>query len=306
MGAVYCKLHLLESEKFALTNAETMSAKAYPVPTLSVSTWSLHRALGHTYQDAPDKSRDDTPIATWGDGSVSLLDVPARVAEMGIHRLEICHFQVPSRERAYLQNLRAALESANVELLTLLVDNGDITHPDEVERARQIEWIGGWIDTAAQLGAKRVRVIAGKADYSPENLEISKAGLRTLAARAEAQGLRLVTENWYPLLDQPESVNALLDGLDGKVGLNGDFGNWDGQRKYDDLAQIFHRAESCHAKCGFTGPTETDKEDFGKCVGLARQAGFNGPYTLIYDSALNDNEWEGLVIERDLLLSLYA
>ena len=63
---------------------------------LSVSTWSLHRVLGPTYWDSPaNPSREaKTP---YGPGSISLLEVPARIAELGIHLLEICHFHLPRR-----------------------------------------------------------------------------------------------------------------------------------------------------------------------------------------------------------------
>src|SRR5438876_706942 len=91
---------------------------------LSVSTWSLHRALGVTFADAPDngsRARQET----FGPGTLSLLEVPARIAAMGIGTLEICHFQIPSRERAYLNELRSAIRQAGVRLLSVLIDNGD-------------------------------------------------------------------------------------------------------------------------------------------------------------------------------------
>ena len=267
-------------------------------PRLSVSTWSLHRVLGLTYPNSP--SNDVSPVATptWGEGSVSLLEVPERVAAMGIHTLEICHFQLPSREASYLNELRGALDSAGVQLLSLLVDDGDITHPDH--SARDLAGVGSWVETAGALGAERARVIAGKQDYSTENLQLSLTGLQGLAKRGQDCGVRVTTENWFPLLARPEHVLGLLDNLEGNVGLNLDFGNWGGPTKYDDLDAIFPRAESCHAKCAFPSLETPDAEDYGRCLALGKAHGFSGPYTLIYDGT-DDNEWKGLQIESGLV-----
>jgi sugar phosphate isomerase/epimerase len=151
-------------------------------PRLSVTTWSLHRALGLSYPDAPGQERQPAR-ETWGPGEVTLLDLPARVAAMGIYTMEICHFQIPSRDAGYLTDLRGALDDAGVYLFSLLIDDGDLTHPEH--HARDRDWIGGWIDTAAALGAERARVIAGKAEYSRETMAQSVGALRDLAARGD-------------------------------------------------------------------------------------------------------------------------
>jgi len=266
-------------------------------PRLSVTTWSLHRALGLSYPDAPGQERQPAR-ETWGPGEVTLLELPARVAAVGIHTIEICHFQIPDRDGAYLGELRGALNEAGVQLFSLLIDDGDLTHPDH--HARDRAWIGGWIDTAAALGAERARVIAGKAEPSAETMARSVAGLSELAARGDAQGVRVTTENWFSLLSRPEQVHELLDRLEGAVGLNGDFGNWGGPTKYDDLASIFPRAESSHAKARFPADGEMDREDYRACLEIARRAGFSGPYTLVYDGPGND-EWRGLALEAEVV-----
>src|SRR5689334_19949847 len=95
-------------------------------PRLATSSWSLHRALGITYPDAPGQPNSG-PTEAYGRGTITLLEAPTRLASMGIFAFEICHFHIPSRERRYLDALRQTLKSARVELLTLLIDEGDIT-----------------------------------------------------------------------------------------------------------------------------------------------------------------------------------
>ena len=83
-------------------------------PRLSVSTWSLHRQLGKPGFTGPAHGMQ-IPIETHNKGPISLLELPARVAEFGIRTLEICHFHLPSVEQSYLSELRAALADADVD-----------------------------------------------------------------------------------------------------------------------------------------------------------------------------------------------
>ena len=268
-------------------------------PRLSVSTWSLHRQLGRPDFYGPEAGKQ-IPVATHGMGEFSLLEIPARVAEFGINTLEVCHFHIPSLDKGYLNELRSALEAANVELFSVLIDHGDITHPEYADR--DLVWMGEWIEAAGILGATCARAIAGKAPPSAEALEVSRNGLQKLAERAEANGVRLMTENWFSVLSTPENVLTLLDRLDGEVGFCLDFGNWEGETKYVDLEAIAPRAESCHTKAHFPAPRDMDKDDYIRCLDLTQDAGFSGPHTLIYDGP-GDDEWEGLTIERKVVQS---
>ena len=268
-------------------------------PRLSVSTWSLHRQLGRPDFYGPEEGKQ-IPVPTHGRGELSLLELPARVAEFGINTLELCHFHIPSLDKGYLNELRGALEAADVELFSLLIDHGDITDPEYADR--DLVWIGEWLEIAGRLGATCARAIAGKAAPTAEVLEMSRNGLQKLAERAEANGVRLMTENWFSVLSTPENVLTLLDRLDGEVGLCLDFGNWKGETKYADFEAIAPRAESCHTKAHFLAPGEMDKDDYIRCLDLTQDAGFSGPHTLIYDGP-GDDEWEGLTIESDVVQS---
>lgn len=268
------------------------------MPRLSTSTWSLHRALGPTYWDSPaNPSRE--PKEPYGPGTTSLLEVPARLAEMGIHTLEICHFHLPSRDDNYLSELRAALDDAGVELFSLLIDDGDVTDPDHGQRDRA--WIGGWLETAGKLGARCARIDGGKT-LDDGAVSRSREALTELAAVAEANGVRPMTENWHSVLSTAENVVAVVEPLQRRVGLCADFGNFSGPNKYDELARIMPFAESCHAKCAFTSPFMPDRADYEHCLELSRAAGFDGPYTLIYDGP-DDDEWAGIALERDMIVA---
>ena len=248
-------------------------------PRLGVSTWSLHKSLS---------------------AGTPLLDIPAQVAAHGLGKLEVCHFHFPSTDPAYLAEFRAALESAGVEFFTLLIDTGDLTSPDAAERDQVIGMMAHWIEVAATCGAGRVRVIAGDAAPSAEAMKLSEAGLTEILRHAEAHGVRVVTENWHALLDHPAEVQTLIQDMEGRIGLKLDFGNWPGERKYDDLPQIAALAECTHAKAGFHAPGAMDREDFLRCLDICRAADFAGPHILIFSDA--GDEWDSLDLMREAAL----
>lgn len=296
MWEVHYSISACKTERIILTMQSTNRTR------LSVSTWSLHRSLGQPPPYGPEAGERvaATPTPT---SAFTLLELPARIAGAGIHTLEICHFHLSSREPAYLRQLRTAMEDAGVELWSLLIDGGDIAHPDQHER--DTAWVERWLDVAVELGAKNARVSGGKQEPDPAAVARTTRNMARLADAAQKRGLRLMTENWQSLMSTPEVVLAVLDNLDGAVGLCADFGNWRGPTKYDDLAQIIPRAESCHAKCHFNKPGVPDRDDYVRCLELTRAADFRGPYTLIYDSPGVD-EFEGLRLEREIVTPYLA
>jgi sugar phosphate isomerase/epimerase len=265
---------------------------------IAVSTWSLHRHLGTTYPHDLTTAAIGPVQETYGAGTESLLDLPSALSNHGYHRMELVSFHLPSRDPVYLGELRDQLKVTGVTLQTLLIDDGDITHPEH--GTRDTRWIAGWIEIANELGAGNARIIAGK-HKGPDAMNRAVLALRALEEGNSGSPVRLVTENWHDLLPSAAAVNDLLDRLEGRIGLLMDFGNWTGPGKYEQLAAIAGRAELCHAKASFIDG-DLDAEDFGRCIDLAETAGYAGPYTLIFDSELPVNEWDGLATERDFIL----
>lgn len=251
----------------------------------TVSTWSLHRTLGCYV--APDSGVFGGPCRAGASepGDITLVELPAVLREHGYDTLQICHFHLPSRSSGYLASLRAALGDAGITLDALLVDDGDLTdaaHADETEA-----WMAAWLDDAAVLGAKRVRLMVGNAEPTPATIRESAARLaRLAAAHPEA---RIVIENWTGVLRDADSLLAVLEEAGGSVGLLIDLGNWRGQDRFAELARIAPTAETCHAKCHFSG-REPDIAEFLRSVQVLKDAGYTGPMALIYDG-VDDDEW---------------
>jgi hypothetical protein len=275
-----------------------MSQPLHPsAPTIGISSWALHRTLGEPAFFGVEAGFAE-PSANLKPGALPLLDLPSELIVRGFDILQICHFHLASLGHTYLDELRGEIKGAGVTLRTLLIDDGDLTHPDLA--ARDLDWIAGWFPIAARLGAREVRILAGKSG-GLEAVGQSVERLLSLVKYAGEFGLRVTTENWFSVLSTPAAVKELVDACAGQVGLQLDFGNWSGPSKYDDLAAIAPFASICHAKAEFLNARQLDDEDFGRCLDLPYPEHFEGPFVLVSGGA-GPHDWDGINLSRDFIV----
>ena len=269
----------------------------------ALSTWSIHNALGPMYRESENGGLiADSSIA----GELDLLSVPARMAAAEIQTLEICHFHFPSTDDAYLEDLRSTMGQSKIELYSILVDAGNIVDPDAEARERDMTWIRSWIDVAGRCGATHARIIAGEAKVDhggePEDHPAVKLSARNLVALADygqSRGVQVITENFRSLASRPEPLLAVLSLCEGRVGLCADFGNYPLPGRKENLSAILPHATSVHAKPEFGDNGQMDRTEFEGNLDLAREHGFDGPFSLIYEG--DGDEWHGVARIRDVV-----
>jgi sugar phosphate isomerase/epimerase len=266
----------------------------------AVSTWSLHRTLGRSI--GGDSAVHGGPFmkSTPTANGLALLDLPAELHRRGYDMLQVCHFHLPTRSPSYLAEFRAALFESHIELEALLIDDGDLSDSDGADVAES--WIGEWLEVAVALGAQRARVSAGRS--VPTEAAIASSASRLVRLARAYPDVRIVTENWHRMMTDADSVLGLLAETGDSVGLLIDLGNWKAAQKYADLAKIAHLAETCHAKCHFTG-SEPDEDDFTRSLQILKDANFAGPLALIYDGS-DDDEWGMLDVEFELVRQVFG
>ena len=267
---------------------------------VSTSSWSLHRALGSPPLYGPGDPGPRQP----SNGAISLLELPSALAQASINTLEIVHFHFPTMDGAYVDELKAAVKEAGIELFSILIDAGDITHPDETVRAGEMDWIRLWLDLTARCGASHARVVGGcqpvERNHAPlldhPLIQRSAQGLRELADYGSMVGVQVITENFRETTDRADQVLAILELCEGRVGLCADFGNYRGEDRYDELAAIFPKADSAHVKAIYDDRGQPDEDEFRHSLGMLSEAGFDGPMSLIFDTALHgqSTEWDNL------------
>lgn len=262
----------------------------------ALHSWSLFRTLGGFVAAG---SMPSGGLPEGGGGGLALLDLPAELAGRGYRGIQLCHFYLPSRDPGYLGELRASFEAAGVVIECVLIDDGDLAHPSDSERQR--DWLSSWIETAEHLAPIRVRVPAGQQPPTEPSLTTSARRLIELADRHP--GVRLVVENWLELLPDAAATNELLDKTNGRIGFLVDLGNWKGPGKYEELAAVAARAETCQAKVGTDGVGAIDETDYRRSLAVLRDAGYRGPLAMVYDGA-DPDEWTKLDQAYEILRSV--
>lgn len=249
---------------------------------ISLSSWSLHGLLGS--------------------GRLDLRDLPAEAVAHGIPVLELCHFHISAKEATDLASLRAAFDRAGAVLFSLLLDFADIAAPDPAARDTDIVQLQQWINIASDLGARRVRVIAGKQPPTPDALDRSIDALARLSRHAAACGVAVSTENFHATALAPVHLLDILHRCHEPLGLCVDFGNApaDRPRKYQVLNDLMPHAVSIHCKPDFDAAGDIDHDDLARCLRLADGHGFHGPISLI--NTHRDDEWSRLDALREAVL----
>ena len=103
----------------------------------------------------------------------------------------------------YLVRVKKAAEQAGIPFGCIAVDGAHIYDADPAVRQKNREKAYRWLDIAATLGARQVRIdCGGPADMPDDVFAIIKEGYRDLIGRARAKGLQVADrESLGPLAD---------------------------------------------------------------------------------------------------------
>jgi len=210
---------------------------------------------------------------------LTLLDVPAYYRKrFAIRNLEFWSHHFESLEQAYLQELRARVKSAKAELINVQVDASyDLASRNEEDRQRSLDTVRKWVDAAALLGSRAVRVNPGRPDGSVEK---SIESMKEVNRYCVSKRLPLLTENHFGLEMDPAVHLKIREGAgpDNLYTLP-DFGNYPVETMWESLAKILPYAYVVSAKAvDFNEQGEHLSYDFDRCIQLCERAGFKGIY----------------------------
>jgi sugar phosphate isomerase/epimerase len=283
---------------------------------ISVSSYSLRQQLGPIRMSFRGPDGQKSPFLWEQPQTMTLLEFPGQVRErLGLDAVEICQFHLPERTPEYTRALKAALDDAGMQLLNMPIDVGNISDANPAYREEDLAEIEAWMHTAADLGAKMVRVNASApmAGAEPAPIEVTIESYKRLARTASERGLQLLIENHGGITADPEVIVALIDavGFD-DLKVLADIGNFEpllsvqmaifqGQKPpetidvtplYASLARIAPYAGLVHAKThGFDEQGQPIHLDVVRALRVVRDTGYTGPISLEYEGNEGD-PWE--------------
>lgn len=210
---------------------------------------------------------------------LTLLQVPAYYRErFGVRNLEFWSKHFASLEQPYLLKVRESIKAAGAELINVQVDEAyDLASADEAERQRSLDTVRRWIDAAALLGSRAVRINPGRSGGS---IDQSIASMKEVNQYCVSKRLPLLTENHFGLEMDPAVHLRIREEAGPKNFFTlPDFGNYPVETMWDSLAKILPYAYVISAKAvDFDAQGKHISYDFDKCMQLCERAGFKGIY----------------------------
>jgi 3-oxoisoapionate decarboxylase len=205
---------------------------------IGVDSYSYHRLLGEI-RPGEDPS-GHAPFA----GSEAVV---AEATRLGLDVLALETVFLGAPEPATIRALNAPAR------LELALSHG---HPEGLRFGTEdaaLEELLAWIEVAAETGIGLVRTVAGGPRSrgtipAAERVAGTVEALEVAARRAEAAGVRLCLENHADLDLVP--FEAVLDALEGRVGVCLDTGNWErvGVDPVEAAGRLAARVDALHVK----------------------------------------------------------
>jgi sugar phosphate isomerase/epimerase len=256
---------------------------------ISLAQWSLHRAIEGKTLDAAD-----FPAAARRDYDLDAVEYVNRF------------YKEKAADAAYWPALRRRADDAGVRGVLVMVD-GEGSLGDAASRGAAVENHRKWLDVAAVLGCRAIRVNAHGSGTPEEQAKRVAESLVELAGFGAPLGLSVLVENHGGL----SSNGAWLAGVmrlanHPGVGTLPDFGNFTIRQgetydRYRGVAELMPFAKGVSAKSyAFDADGGEETMDFPRLVKIVVDAGYRGHVGIEYEGEKH-TEPEGIRLTKALL-----
>jgi sugar phosphate isomerase/epimerase len=269
---------------------------AEPLFRISLAEWSYHRALQS--------------------GTMDHLDFAARARnEHGLEAVEYVNtfFFDRAKDRDYLSRMKSRADGEGVRSLLIMCDNeGDLGSPGSDERRRAVENHYKWLEAAAFLGCRSIRVNA-RSDPSldaEEQANLAADGLRRLCERADPEGIDVLVENHGGISSNGAWLASVMKRVSHpRIGTLPDFGNFkirsdpeEWYDRYQGVRELMPFAKAVSAKShDFDAEGNEASTDYARMMSIVLEAGYHGYVGIEYEGERLP-EPTGVELTRKLLL----
>jgi sugar phosphate isomerase/epimerase len=238
------------------------------------------------------------------------LDFPAKARGFGIDAVEYVNtfFGEKARDPLYLDELKRRAEGEGVRSLLIMCDGeGNLGDPDEGRRARAVENHVRWLEAAAWLGCRSIRVNAESEGSSEEQARLAADGLRRLSEKAGPFGLNVLVENHGGLSSHGAWLAGVLRAVErSNCGSLPDFGNFrisadETYDRYRGVEELMPFAKAVSAKSHeFDEAGNEIHTDYRRMMRVVVGAGYRGAVGIEYEGTKHSEE-EGILLTKRLL-----
>jgi sugar phosphate isomerase/epimerase len=250
---------------------------------ISLAQWSLHRTL-----KAGKLLNSDFPAKARNDFSIDAVEYVCQF--FGDRKMD---WRQAAADNTYLKYLLQRSKDAGVYNHLIMVDEeGELALPKDKERLTGVDNHKKWVEAAAFLGCRTVRVnLHGEGDKQAK-LAAAVDSLARLCDFAKPMNITIVTENHGSDSSKGSWMAAVMKQVNrSNVGTLPDFGNfcishpWGTTQngcemaydRYKGIAEMLPYAKAVSAKTyDFDDAGEQPLMDYKRLIGLVKDSGFSG------------------------------
>jgi len=208
----------------------------------------------------------------------------------------------------YWERFKKNCEDAGVSVGLIMCDAlGELGDSDPEARMAAVEKHKPWVDIAAFLGAKTIRVNAAGEGTAEEVAANAVDGLSKLGEYGASKGINVVVENHGGY----SSDGLWLSGVMEKVGMDNvgtlpDFGNFYEYDRYQGMEDLMPWAKGVSAKSNvFDAEGNEANMDYLRIMKIVKASGFKGYVGIEYEGS-ELSEDEGIKATKALLEKVFA
>src|SRR6266850_1195051 len=227
-------------------------------------------------------------------GKMELKEFAAHVgAKFNIKKIEPWSEHFRSLDRAYLEELRAAVAKAGGAIVNMAVDGENSPYAaDGAERERAVAFSKQWIDAAVAIGSPSVRTNIPRAKDSKPDLERTVESLKRVAEYGAVKNVVVNLENDNPVSEDPFFLVKVVEQVNSTwLHALPDFANtlaaYEEEYSYRGIEAMFgHAYNISHVKETEMGDAK-DKVahvDLPRTFGIAKKHGYRGYFSMEWDS----------------------
>lgn len=298
------------SKSSADTTEET-TVEATPDYQISLAQWSLHKTY---FGGAPDwqvfgKQLEEDPDGLLK-GDLDPFDFPKVAAGYGINCIELVNtfYFSKAQDMEYWEKFKKNCEEAGVKVGLIMCDAlGNLGDADPESRMATVDNHKPWVDIAAFLGAKTIRVNAAGEGSAEEVAANAVDGLSKLGEYAATKGINVVVENHGGYSSDGKWLSGVMEkvGMD-NVGTLPDFGNFYEYDRYQGMEDLMPYAKGVSAKSNvFDAEGNEANMDYLRIMKIVKASGFKGYVGIEYEGA-ELSEDEGIKATKALLEKVFA
>ena len=224
-----------------------------------------------------------------GSGKLDHLDYPALAKDkLGITHIEYWNrpFKDKHTDKAYVGELVKRTTGEGMKNVLILVDaRNQLDSRDAKARTRAIDEHKGWVDCAAQLGCKAIRVNCRSGGDRKENLGNAAKGLGALCDYAKDTGVKIVIEPHGGHSQDPDWLLEAMKRINRpNAGLLPDFNNFGRYNRYEGVAKSLPFAPAVCAKAlKFDDKGYETNTDYFKMLKIIYESDYSGVISIEFE-----------------------